>query len=1000
MGLSQNTVYCFCQDEKGFIWIGTQEGLNRFDGSHILVYRHSSEQNSIQDNYVSALRSSNSKIFIGALNGRLSYFESGVDKFTEVSHFENAGRARTDTITQISEAEPGKLYFSTLNSGFCTLAPTHENNPITILTKNPHPGNVSCFTEIGDGNFILGTFGNGLWILNATSGSCHKLSGNENATGRLKQMVTCILKCDESEIMVGTRTGIFRYSFRIDENDSELVEHESILNGKRITSMSIDLNNTIWVGTGNSGLFGIYPSGKTIHSTHSVFDKDSLSSNAVMSLFVDKTNVLWIGLADSGVCMTDGDFKRFHSISYYSVEDKPVIIRNVHSILESKDGHIWAGTYNGGVARFSRQNESLLNHEDTSWVTNESSVVVSILEDQEENIWIFHFNGTIIKCLVKDNSCETLKADSHITSAVLEKDMIHMSTLSNGILSFSIMENLFKRSFDFKNLRVSDNLTYFFLIRLKLGAFLAGTEEAGVFPILPTDCQESSLESLRIALSNYPHNAFAISAMEDDQDTIWIGTYNNGLLRVGKDLSITRISQFDGIHYNIKGILSNKKSDSVWLSTNVGLFKMNIKNHNIKQYDHSDGLINNEFNDRACCVCKDGTMYFGGINGITYFRPEEIKDNPYIPNIVITDFEIFNESVIPTENNPFLKKNISYAEEINLTHRESVFSFRFAALSFNNPQKNQYAYKMEGFDKEWTYCGNRRRVTYTNLDPGQYVFRVKGSNNDGIWNEEGTSIRINISPPYWKTWWFKSLGALALMAATGLTYKSRLEKIEKERKDQEEFSRKLIESQELERKRIASELHDTIAHDVLIAKNKALMALKHKDNRGKMEEALNEISSLASTTMSDVRNISYNLHPHQLERLGFTKTLKSIISEVSKSTDIKFRYEIADVDNLLTKENEINLFRVIQESVSNVIKHSGADSATLIVGRHQAHIFIQLADNGRGFSAKAVTTQDAAHGMGIPGIVERIKYMKGEYKIDSAPGKGATLLFKIPLNIL
>lgn len=995
MGLSQNTVYCFCQDEKGFIWIGTQEGLNKFDGSHISVYRHSPVHNSIQDNYVSALRCSDGKIYIGTLNGRLSYYEPGFNKFTEVSDASTSALSRTDTITQISET--GKLYISTLNSGLYTITSTHDSIQLTILTNNQYPGKVSCFTQIDDKHFILGTLGNGLWIANADTGHCHRVMMKGMSKDSLKHFITCILKFQENEIMVGTRAGIFRYLLRVNEHDSEIIELDSLLNQTRITSMSVDQNSTIWVGTGNSGLFGLYPSGRTINSTHSVFDKDSLSSNAVMSLFVDRSNVLWIGLADSGVCMTDGDFKRFHSINHYSVEGKSGIIRNVHSILESSDGSIWIGTYNGSLLRFAKQSEFAFQFLDTSWIANESGIIVSILEDHAENIWVVHFNGSIVKCEVTSRTCETYKANTHITSAVLDEDRIHLTTLGNGILSFDMKRNSFSKSLNSEGLAVSEKLTYFFIIRLKKGGFLAGTEEAGVVPIIPAECEGSALEALRSALTNSSYNSFAISAMEDNQNSIWIGTYSNGMLKVGEDYSISRFSKSEGIHDNIKGILSDKKDD-VWLSSNVGLYKVNSNTYKIRHFDFTDGLTGNEFNDRSCCRTKDGTLFFGGINGITYFRPEEINDNPHIPSIILTRFEIFNKPVIHSHDNPYLKKDITYADEINLTYRESVFSFGFAALSFNNPLRNQYAYKMEGFDKEWTYCGNRKRVTYTNLDPGQYVFRVKGSNNDGIWNEDGTSIRINISPPYWKTWWFRSLGAMAAIAATGLTYKQRLEKMEREKLAQEEFSRRLIESQEDERKRISSELHHTIAHDVLIARNKAQLALRHRDDPEKMETALKEISELAASTMKDVRNISYNLHPHQLEQLGFTKSLKSIVTEVSKSTEINFKFDIADVDKLLTKENEINLFRAIQESVSNVLKHSEAKDCLLKVSRLKDFVLIILSDNGKGFDTRYFKPTDTKHGLGIEGISERIKLMKGEYKIDSNPGKGTTVIYKIPIN--
>ncbi|MBL8006141.1 MAG: sensor histidine kinase, partial [Ignavibacteria bacterium] len=263
---------------------------------------------------------------------------------------------------------------------------------------------------------------------------------------------------------------------------------------------------------------------------------------------------------------------------------------------------------------------------------------------------------------------------------------------------------------------------------------------------------------------------------------------------------------------------------------------------------------------------------------------------------------------------------------------------------------------------------------------------------------EGASVKIKIQPPYWKSWWFKGLGIISLMAATGITYRQRLEKVEKERKAQEEFSRKLIELQEDERKRIASALHDTIAQDVTISKNKALMALRHKDDTKRMESALEEISEMASSTIKDVRNITYNLRPHQLDRIGFTKTINSIVNDVSKSTNIKFEFSSDNADDLLSKENEINLFRVIQETINNIMNHSKAKAAKLNISVLENHMLITISDNGTGFNVNSRKIFDAKRGFGLPGIAERIKLMHGELNIESEISKGTTIRIKIPIN--
>jgi signal transduction histidine kinase len=301
---------------------------------------------------------------------------------------------------------------------------------------------------------------------------------------------------------------------------------------------------------------------------------------------------------------------------------------------------------------------------------------------------------------------------------------------------------------------------------------------------------------------------------------------------------------------------------------------------------------------------------------------------------------------------------------------------------------------MEGFDKEWIYCGTRRFATYTNLEPGEYSFRVKGSNNDGIWNETGTRIKIIITPPFWKTWWFKSLGALSIAGVTGLTYHQKLLKMEKNKELQEEFSRRLLESQEEERKRIASDLHDTIAHEILITKNKAVLGLKKTEDSNAIKNILNEISELSSDTLKDVRNISYNLHPHQISRLGMTKAIRSVINSIANSSEIKFTCNIENIDGILSKELEINIFRIVQECSNNIIKHSGADEATLNIIKDAKTLTMTVWDNGKGISKGRID------GIGLAGIAERVKLYKGELVIESVPSNGTIIVISLPYKNL
>ena len=335
---------------------------------------------------------------------------------------------------------------------------------------------------------------------------------------------------------------------------------------------------------------------------------------------------------------------------------------------------------------------------------------------------------------------------------------------------------------------------------------------------------------------------------------------------------------------------------------------------------------------------------------------------------------------------------------ISISYKENFFSFDYAALDYTIPEKNQHAYMLEGIDKEWNNVGNIRTANYTDIEPGEYTFRVKGSNNDGVWNEEGASVKLIITPPWWQTWWFKSCGAAVIFMTVGFGYKKRVSKLKKEKTAQEEFSRRLIESQEEERKRIASALHDTIAHDILLTKSKALLALRNPDDNENLKNALNEISDMSSETINDVRGISYNLHPHQLERLGFSEAIESIIKDVSRASDIEFNVKVDNVDDVISKEAEINLYRVIQEGINNIIKHSKATEAELKVIRLEDQIIITISDNGIGLASDKKSSENRKHGFGLSGIAERVKILKGEFKVESEGNSGTVLRISIPFS--
>ncbi|HRI85204.1 MAG TPA: two-component regulator propeller domain-containing protein [Ignavibacteria bacterium] len=1003
-GLSNSIVSSINQDSVGLLWITTQDGLNSFDGYRFKVYKNNDHnkfsipENSVQLTY----EDSKKNLWIGGDKFSLSVFNL---ERNEMMRIQLSNDNNNFHISGIFEDTQENIWVSTFGNGFYKIKNfkvishyTSKQNSSDFINCN----DIYCMKYDRDSERIyIGTWTGGLNIMDLKNYKFthHKFNIN-NPNSISDNRIKHIFKDSRNNLWISThQKGLNKFYEESTEfcrylHDSE---NENSISENVLTDICEDKNGILWIASRNQGLNRFDTQSNTF--THYKFDKlnaSTLSCNSICSLFIDRSNVLWIGTWGEGLCKTDLNQKKFSILSEKLINSNNVKFDKITSICVDSKKSIWLGTYGIGIYK----SEPEIYSDFRKFDHIEKKSVYNVYQDNNNTLW---FSSELLGLcsynlefdLFEIHNCEKYNLKEirifPLIQDILYDNILWVGTEKHGLLLFDI----YKKKFIYNKKEFLNDKTIYSIYRDNQGLLWIGTNGTGVFIF---DSKNELIKNSRLSKAAEKLNNDKVWCItEDSLNNIWFGT-DSGLCKICRVTGkLKRYKQIDGISNDtVFGILKDE-SNNLWLSTNNGISKFDIMQEKFYNYYHHDGLSGNEFNAFSFYKDENGVMYFGGMNGVTFFNPKEIKDNEFIPKIVITDFEIFNKPVNGTLEDPYLRKNISFADEINLTYRESVFSFKFASLIYNNPQKNQYAYKMDGFDKDWTYCGTRRRVTYTNLDPGNYTFRVKGSNNDGKWNEEGTSVKINITPPYWKTWWFKSLGILGAIAATGLTYKQRLNKIEKEKIKQEEFSRKLIESQESERKRIAHELHDTIAHEILISKNKAALALKHKDNINKMEEALKDISELASVTINDVRSISYNLHPHQLERLGIKKTLLSIIYDADKSTNITFHSDIDEIDNLLSKESEINLFRVIQEIISNIIKHSNATIAKFNIKILSNNIFVIISDNGKGFDVSSKYIPDSKEGIGLNGISERIKFM-GQYKIESEIGKGTVYKIKIPIK--
>jgi signal transduction histidine kinase len=371
--------------------------------------------------------------------------------------------------------------------------------------------------------------------------------------------------------------------------------------------------------------------------------------------------------------------------------------------------------------------------------------------------------------------------------------------------------------------------------------------------------------------------------------------------------------------------------------------------------------------------------------------PDAVAINPLAPPVLIEDVQIDRQSV---PNGIFQSAIRNLQSAITLSPGQTNLDIHYTGLSFINSAQVRFKYKLEGLDADWNEVGTRRAAYYSYLPPGEYTFRVTAANRDGVWNEESASVRIIVRPHFYQTWWFWSLVIAGLFGVTLLGFKLRVNQVERARALQEAFSRRLMDSQEQERQRIAAELHDSLGQSLLVIKNRAALAKLTSHDLPAAFQQLDQIADSTTHAIQEVRQIAYNLRPHHLDNIGLTRSLEELLRRVEETSGLGIAYDIAPLDGAFPKEAEINCYRIVQEAISNIIKHAQATRAGVEIEREPERLLLTIRDNGCGF---VVQEPGERRGFGLARMAERARLLGGSYRVESAPGKGTTVVVELPL---
>ncbi len=821
-GLSQGVVPCIFQDSKGFMWFGTEAGVNRYDGDKFTVYSHiPGDPSSLSHDIVDCICEDHEKnLWFGTLKG-LNKLNKENGTFTRYLHDPNNPNSLSNDYIGSLYCDPLGILWIGTRGGVNTLDP--KTGTFSCFKHDPlDPGSISSdyiftISEEKNGTLWIGTL-DGLNRFSRETGAftVYRFNPNAGAINGARR-----ISIDESGIIwIGTNNGLYKFhpptgKFTAYKIKAENPRRELDAFTNSILALYSDRDHVLWVGTPVDGLQLFDPKTEQFHAyLNNPGDPYSLSNNSVLSIFEDRSGLIWIGTYGGGINKYDREKEKF---TYYpcNIWGSRHPYNLVYSFLEDRSGVLWIGIELGGLVKYDKNTGTFTGydiHPPHRQVMGYSQVY-SIYEDGAGMLWLgtkgyglARFDpktGKIVWFSNEPGNPNSLSHNRVRSIASRQEGILWIGTVGGGIDRFDSQKGTFThyRNDPQKNTTLSDdrvNTLYFD----RTGTMWVGTfggldrfnPGTGTFTRYQPDASRPN------ALSH--DQVFSICEDHLRKDVLWIGTWKGGLHRIDRSRNtFTAFTTRDGLPNNcIYGILEDDRGN-LWLSTTKGICRFNPSTGQAINYEPRDGLQDYEFNFGAYYKNRSGEMFFGGSKGFNRFHPRDIIDNPHVPSISFTGFETIDTPDFPGKKPP-LPKDLSETREISLSYKDNIFSLEFAALDFTNPAKNQYMYKLEGFDDRWISLGNRHRVTFTNLDPGEYILRVRGSNNDGVWNNEGTWIKIRVKPPYWRTWWFRGVMVLLVAALAFLWHHSRLKHLTLKLKTREEmgrlFSRHNISSREQE----------------------------------------------------------------------------------------------------------------------------------------------------------------------------------------------------------
>lgn len=868
-GLSAANVRALTQDKKGYIWIGTESGLNRFDGFNFKIYKHNPEDTTSlpSSNIKQLFVDSDGILWIGTLGEGICYLNREKDNFVRFPYGkDDESSIYSGEVDDIYEDNNKNIWFATIRGLTKYNKKTKKFKNYKEDKSNPNglPSKyVKGIVQDRDGTLMI-VHDAGLSKINfITEDSIsfeNFLYNPSNPFSVPSTYVKGIIEDQKGRIWLVSDGGLSRF----DKNSGKFYNYRAnpsnpqALSNTYCKTLCEDSFGRIWVGH-DAGVSIFEPEKETfINCKHDENEKQSISNNYVKVIFKDVTGAMWVG-TDAGLNLYDPGKYLFELYQYKPGDKNSLVTNHIYAIFEENPQKIWLGT-SAGLNLWDRKNNifRLYTHQPNNPKSLSDNVIKYIIPAKEGGYWIGtdgglnhatlddKFNLVVDKRYQRDDkNPSSLNKNAVVHLLEDSRGDLWVGTWGGGVSLFNKNTQSFTPYWAAGNdpsHRLSGDRVNFIYEDSK-GNIIVGCDGIEFFNRSTQNFDKFDF------FGKFNRNVNSLAIIEDGQSgNFWLGT-DKGLIFIDfKNKELTVITEKEGLPGNIVNLVFMDNQKHVWAGTTKGLVRYNPKDKTIRKFDTSDGLQGLEFSRNAVFKNEQGEVYLGGLNGLNLFHPDRITTNTYVPPVHITSFSLFNKEVIVGKGS-VLEKNISETTEITLSYKDQIMGFEFVALNYRNPHKNQYAYKMEGFQRDWIYTtSDRRTATFTNLDAGTYVFRVRASNNDGLWNEEGVSLKITVLPPWWNTWWAKTLLVVAIVGSAVTFYKVRTNIL----KAQKEKLEKLVAERTAELQQANAQLQEQ--KEEILVQNEELhqQAEEIAAQRDRIEEQHRSLES----AYSDIRLVS------------------------------------------------------------------------------------------------------------------------------------------------